>query len=284
MPPAWSTIRIRSTPALRSCAPARTPAIPPPTITTSTSSVTAARSVRDVKGSSRNRAKCSSRVRSRMAARPGTSRLSRSARYLAWTASGSKPDTNVRLATLHYGAAVDLGLQGRAAIVTGASRGIGRHIALGLAAEGCRVLLCARSADALAAVGSELDGAGVAMPVDVTDPAAADAIVTECQRAFGRLDIVMNNAGTAVPKPLAELTASDWQGGLDLNFLAAARLSVAAARVMRVARWGRLVHVASISGREPDPLFAPYSAAKAALLNLSTALSRAFAADGVLSS
>lgn len=179
---------------------------------------------------------------------------------------------------------MDLGLQGRAAIVTGASRGIGRHVALGLAAEGCRVLLCARSADALAAVVAELDGAGVAMAVDVTDPAAADAIVAECQRAFGRVDIAVNNAGAAVPKPLAELTASDWQGGLELNFLAAARLSVAAARAMRVARWGRLVHVASISGREPDPLFAPYSAAKAALLNLSTALSRAFAADGVLSS
>ena len=179
---------------------------------------------------------------------------------------------------------MDLGLQDRAAIVTGASRGIGRHVALGLVAEGCRVLLCARDRDALAAVIAELDGAGVAMPIDITDPAAADAIVAECQRAFGRLDIVVNNAGTAVPKPLAELTGADWQAGLDLNFLAAARLSVAAVPVLRAAGWGRLVHVASISGREPDPMFAPYSAAKAALLNLSTSLSRAFAADGVLSS
>jgi 3-oxoacyl-[acyl-carrier protein] reductase len=179
---------------------------------------------------------------------------------------------------------VDLGLQDRAAIVTGASRGIGRQVAVGLAAEGCRVLLCARDPDALAAVAAELDGAGVAMPVDITDPTAADAVVAECQRVFGRVDIVINNAGAAVAKPLAELTASDWQVGLDVNFLAAARLSVAAAPVMRAARWGRLVHVASISGREPDPLFAPYSAAKAALLNLSTALSQAFAQDGVLSS
>jgi NAD(P)-dependent dehydrogenase (short-subunit alcohol dehydrogenase family) len=124
----------------------------------------------------------------------------------------------------------------------------------------------------------------VPFPVDVTDPDAAGTIVAECQRAFGRLDIVVNNAGSAVPKPLAELTAGDWQAGLEVNFLAAARLSVAAAPVMRAAGWGRLVHVASISGREPDPVFAPYSAAKAALLNLSTALSRAFAADGVLSS
>lgn len=146
------------------------------------------------------------------------------------------------------------------------------------------MLLCARDADALAAVGAELGGAAVAMSVDVTDPAAADAIVAECQRAFGRVDVLVNNAGAADPKPLAELTAADWQAGLEINFLSAARLSVAVAPVMRAAGWGRIVHVASISGREPDPLFAPYSAAKAALLNLSTSLSRAFAADGVLSS
>jgi 3-oxoacyl-[acyl-carrier protein] reductase len=182
---------------------------------------------------------------------------------------------------------VDLGLRDRAAIVTGASRGIGRHVALGLAAVGCRVLLCARDAGALAALVAEVGTAGgsaVAMPVDVTDHAAADAIVAECQRAFGRVDILVNNAGGATAKPLADLTAADWQAGLELNFLAAARLAVACAPAMRAARWGRMVHVASVSGREPDPLFAPYSAAKAALLNLSTALSRAFAADGVLSS
>lgn len=183
---------------------------------------------------------------------------------------------------------VDLGLRDRAAIVTGASRGIGLQIALGLAAEGCRLLLCARDADALAAVVTEVAAAGggsaVAFPVDVTDPAAADAIVAECQRAFGRLDVLVNNAGGASPKPLQQLTADDWQKGLELNFLSAARLSVACAPVMRAAGWGRMVHVASVSGREPDPLFAPYSAAKAALLNLSTSLSRAFAADRVLSS
>jgi NAD(P)-dependent dehydrogenase (short-subunit alcohol dehydrogenase family) len=182
---------------------------------------------------------------------------------------------------------VDLGLQDRAAIVTGASRGIGRHVALGLAAEGCRILLCARDADALAAVVAEVAAAGgsaVAMPVDVTDPGAADRIVAECQRAFGRVDVLVNNAGGAAPKSLEALTADDWQAGLELNFLSAARLSVACARVMRTAGWGRIVHVTSVSGREPDPIFAPYSAAKAALLNLSTSLSRAFAADGVLSS
>lgn len=180
-----------------------------------------------------------------------------------------------------------MGLQNRAAIVTGASRGIGRAVAMSLAAEGCSVLLCARDADALAAAAAEVrtsGGVAETMSVDVTDAAAADAIVAECQRAFGRLDVLVNNAGGAQPKPLARVTAGDWQAGLELNFLASARLSMAAVPVMRAAEWGRIVHVASISGREPDPLFAPYSAAKAALLNFSTSLSKAFAADGVLSS
>jgi len=179
---------------------------------------------------------------------------------------------------------VDLGLDGRAAVVTGASRGIGREVARQLVAEGCRVLLVGRDREALAAVHAEARDQSGPLACDVTDPASADLMVAECRRAFGRLDIVVNNAGGAEPKALVELTPDDWQRSLDVNFLAAARLSVAALPGMQAAGWGRLVHVASISGREPDPLFAPYSAAKAALLNLSTALSRAAAADGVLSS
>lgn len=182
---------------------------------------------------------------------------------------------------------MDLGLSGRAAIVTGASRGIGRAVALGLAAEGCAVLACAREEaplHALAGEISDLGGEATTVALDVTATGAAENLVDACIDRLGRLDIVVNNAGRADPKPLDRLTDADWRDGLELNFLAAARLSVAALPVLRAAGWGRLVHVASISGREPDPLFAPYSAAKAALLNLSASLSRAFAADGVLSS
>lgn len=181
---------------------------------------------------------------------------------------------------------MELGLRDRAAIVTGASRGIGRAVALALASEGSNVLLVGRDAGALSGVEGEVSALGstAAMQVvDVTDAEAADTIVRGCMTAFGRLDILVNNAGGAAPKPLDQLTPQDWQDGLDVNFLAAARLAVAALPVMRAAGWGRMVHVASISGREPDPVFAPYSAAKAALLNLSTSLSHAFAADGVLS-
>ncbi len=182
---------------------------------------------------------------------------------------------------------MDLGLADRAAIVTGASRGIGRAVAQALAREGCQVLVCGRDVLALRETREAITAAGGRAEVhaaDVTDRSAAQDVTDACVATFGRLDILVNNAGSATPKALAELTADDWQAGLEVSFLAAARLSVAAAAVMRGAGWGRLVHVASVSGREPDPLFAPYSAAKAALLNLSTSLSRAFAADGVLSS
>jgi NAD(P)-dependent dehydrogenase (short-subunit alcohol dehydrogenase family) len=176
---------------------------------------------------------------------------------------------------------VELGLAGRAAIVTGASRGIGRAITDALVAEGCRVLACARDVAPI----EDLTAGGdvLAVTADVTADATAEHLVEECRRAFGRLDVVVNNAGHAEPAAIDRLAAGAWQDALDVHVLAAARLSVAAAGVMRAAGWGRLVHVSSVHGREPDPLFAPYSAAKAALLNLSTSLSRAFAGDGVTS-
>jgi 3-oxoacyl-[acyl-carrier protein] reductase len=180
---------------------------------------------------------------------------------------------------------MDLGLTGRAAIVTGAGRGIGRAIALALAAEGADVLAVSRGAEALDAVVAEIGSTGgtaSALAVDVIDPAAAATIVETCVKRFGRLDILVNNVGGSRAKKLAELTADDWQQALELNFLSAARLSVAAGEVMRRAGWGRIVSIGSTSGKRPDPLFAPYSAAKAALANLTVALSDELAADGVL--
>ncbi len=170
---------------------------------------------------------------------------------------------------------MDLGLSGRAAIVTGASRGIGRAVADRLAVEGCSVLAVARTPG---------DGPGEPFAADVTDPAAARVIAAACFDRFGRIDIVVNNAGGAEPVAFDQLTDDHWHRAFELNFHAAVRLAAACVPEMVAAGWGRLVHVASVSGREPDPLFAPYSAAKAALLNWSTALSQAHAAEGVLSS
>jgi NAD(P)-dependent dehydrogenase (short-subunit alcohol dehydrogenase family) len=170
---------------------------------------------------------------------------------------------------------MELGLQGRVAVVTGAGRGIGRAVVAGLLAEGCEVLAVSRTAP---------DGPGEPFAADVTEAVAAEAIVQHCLDRFGRLDVVVNNAGGAEPARFEALSDDDWHTAFELNFFAAVRLSAAAAPVMVEQGWGRMVHVASVSGREPDHRFAPYSAAKAALMNWSTSLSQAHAAHGVLSS
>ena len=178
---------------------------------------------------------------------------------------------------------MDLGIEGRAAIVTGASRGIGRAIATTLAREGAHVLLCGRDTSNLEVAARGIGHNAQVMTVDVEQPAAADAIVAECIRTFGSVDILINNAGGTKPSYLHEMQADDWQKSFDWNFFSAARLSVAAAYAMKERGWGRIVHNSSIDGIEADKTFAAYSAAKAAMLNLSKSLSQEYARYGVTS-
>jgi len=168
-----------------------------------------------------------------------------------------------------------LGLDGRVAVVTGAGRGIGRAVAAALVDEGADVLAVSRTAG---------EGPGVPFALDVCSPDVGDRIVDACLERFGRLDVLVNNAGGAEPVRFDELGEDDWVQAFELNLFAAVRVTRACVPVMRASGWGRVVHVASVSGREPDAAFAPYSAAKAALMNFSTSLSQACAADGVLSS
>jgi 3-oxoacyl-[acyl-carrier protein] reductase len=180
---------------------------------------------------------------------------------------------------------MELGLGGRAAIVTGASRGIGRGVAEALVREGAQVLLCGRDTAALEAVAKEIGGNGGVEPmtVDILEPAAAPAIVAECHATFGRVDILVNNAGIATVRKVPELTEAQWQEDFNNNFFSAARLAVEAANAMRERGWGRIVHNSSIDGVAPDRLFPAYSAAKAAMINFSKTLSHQYARDGVLS-
>jgi 3-oxoacyl-[acyl-carrier protein] reductase len=181
---------------------------------------------------------------------------------------------------------VDLGLRGRVAIVTGASSGIGRAIALALAEEGCHVVLTARTEDALLAVADELapGSTGRVVVGDVRDPAIVDRLVGTASNEFGRLDILVNNAGHADAKRLEALDDDDWTDAFDLLLFAAVRLSAACVPTMRAASWGRIINVASTFGHEPNPWFAPYSAAKAALINLTRTYGRVYTPDGILTS
>jgi 3-oxoacyl-[acyl-carrier protein] reductase len=180
---------------------------------------------------------------------------------------------------------VDLGLDGRVAIVTGASQGIGRAITLLLAAEGADAVLVARRRPGLDAVAAEVAALGRSAHVVETDVTAHDAgatVVAAALARFGRIDILVNNAGKGGPKAMLDLDDADWQASMELNFLSAVRLSLACVPHMRERGWGRIVNISSRVGREPDPYFAPYAAAKAALINFSKNLANAFSGDGVL--
>lgn len=176
---------------------------------------------------------------------------------------------------------MDLGLHDRVAIVTGASRGIGRRIAIDLASEGARVVLVGRDATALAEVAAQAPGATIVV-ADLAEHDAAARVVHAAVDTHGRLDILVNNAGGFVPKKLLATTPDDWQAGFEQNFFSAVRMALACVPHLQAGGWGRIVNVASTFAKEPDPYFGPYSAAKAALVNFSKNLSVAYSADGVL--
>jgi 3-oxoacyl-[acyl-carrier protein] reductase len=184
---------------------------------------------------------------------------------------------------------VDLGLKGRACVVTGASRGIGRASARLLCEEGADVLLIARSEDRLveaadecAAAGESAGGRAESLAIDVTDPDAADRIVREANERLGQLDVVVNNAGTAAWRDLDDVPDEDWYAAWDLNVMAPMRLMRAAAPPMRERGWGRIVNVASTAGKRPSAAMGEYSVAKSAELSLSRLYADRYAQHGVL--
>ena len=164
---------------------------------------------------------------------------------------------------------MQLGLEGKACIVTGATRGIGLATVRLLEAEGARVLAVARSGDD-------------ALHADVTEPADAERIVAACVERFGAVDVLVNNAGTSFVKPLDELTDDDWQGQWELNVMGPMRLMQAAAPRMAAAGGGRIVNVCSSSGKRPSLTNVAYSVTKAAQLSLSRHFADRWVGDGVL--
>jgi 3-oxoacyl-[acyl-carrier protein] reductase len=176
--------------------------------------------------------------------------------------------------------AMDLGLEGKVCVVTGASRGIGRATAERLCDEGAKVLFVARSARDVASQADRCGGEWLA--IDVTDPEAPERIVATCAEQMGGIDVLVNNAGTSFARPLDELTDEDWQTQWDLHVMASMRLMRAAAPRMARAGGGRIVNVASSAGKRPSLTNAAYSVTKAAQLSLSRVFADTWAKDGVL--
>jgi 3-oxoacyl-[acyl-carrier protein] reductase len=181
---------------------------------------------------------------------------------------------------------VNLGLEGRVAVITGGSQGIGREIARLLATEGADLVLAARRTDVLETTGADLRRDTGRRVLTVTaDVATADGpaeIATAALAEFDAVDILVNNAGKGHNKPLDELTDADWYASFDLNLMSAVRLCRALVPQMCARGWGRVINISTRVAREPDPYFAAYAASKAALINFSKNLANAHSGDGVL--
>ena len=166
---------------------------------------------------------------------------------------------------------------GKVALVTGAGSGIGRAVALALLREGYRVVLAGRRADALDATAALAPGAQtLVVPTDVTDPASVSALFDRTSAAFGRLDVLFNNAGMSAPAiPLEDLTFEQWRKVVDVNLTGVFLCTQAAIKLMKAQtpRGGRIINNGSISATAPRPNSAPYTATKHAITGLTKSTS-----------
>jgi 3-oxoacyl-[acyl-carrier protein] reductase len=175
---------------------------------------------------------------------------------------------------------VDLDLAGKVAVVTGASRGIGRAVADVLAAEGMRLALVARSRELLEQLAAILPTESVVQPVDLRNPDAAAQVVAATVARFGRLDVLVNNAGATKRGDFLTLPDADWEDGFALKFYGAVRCCRAAWPHLQAVS-GAVVNVVGVGGRTGSADFTIGGAVNAALLNLTKALADRGVGDGV---
>jgi 3-oxoacyl-[acyl-carrier protein] reductase len=170
---------------------------------------------------------------------------------------------------------MDLGLSGKACVVTGSTRGIGLETVKLLLAEGARVVTCGRGS---------APGIGEALHVttDLSEPAAPAALIEQAVEAFGGLDVLVNNVGAGVHASFAEVTDQDWEALWRLNVMSYVR-TIRAALPHLLERGGAIVNVSSSAGKRPSLGLPHYSVTKAAVLSLSRLVADAYAGDGVRS-
>ena len=184
---------------------------------------------------------------------------------------------------------MELGLEGRVALVTGGSKGVGRGVADALAAEGCHVCICSRDEEEVRRAAGEIEAAGsggarvLAVAADLTNGEDRGRLVEKTLEELGDIDVLVNNAGTAGGGGTLEDTSLEaWRSLFELNLFAAVDLVKRVVPGMLERGWGRIVNISSENGTQPYPDMISYSASKGALDNFSKALSKQYAADGIL--
>ncbi|AJK45517.1 3-oxoacyl-ACP reductase FabG [Burkholderia plantarii] len=179
---------------------------------------------------------------------------------------------------------MDKNLDKQVAIVTGASRGIGRAIALELARRGATVIGTATSeagAQAIGAAFAEAGATGRGAVLNVNDAAAGEALIDATVKEFGRLDVLVNNAGITQDQLAMRMKDDDWDAVIDTNLKSVFRLSRAVLRPMMKARGGRIINITSVVGSLGNPGQANYAAAKAGVAGLTRALAREIGSRGI---
>jgi NAD(P)-dependent dehydrogenase (short-subunit alcohol dehydrogenase family) len=166
-------------------------------------------------------------------------------------------------------------LSGKAALVTGGSKGLGKCIARAYAEAGANVFVCSRSQDELKAAAAEIGDGLTArveyMTADLTNPAETQMLGEAALARLGRVDILVNNAGSNIPQPIDEITDEAWDRIIELNLSSAMRLTRALVPQMKSRRWGRIIHISSVLGLGGLAGRSVYSSTKSALLGLTRA-------------
>jgi 3-oxoacyl-[acyl-carrier protein] reductase len=176
---------------------------------------------------------------------------------------------------------MDLQLASKVAVVTGASRGIGKAIAETLSAEGMKLTLVARSRDLLESLAASLRTESLVLPIDLRDPDASKQVITETISRFEKLDLLVNSAGATKRGDFLALTDEEWKDGFDLKFFAAMRLSRAAWKYLQASS-GTIINIIGVGGKTGSAEFTIGGAVNAALMNLTKALADRGVKDGIL--
>jgi 3-oxoacyl-[acyl-carrier protein] reductase len=176
-------------------------------------------------------------------------------------------------------------LEGKVAIVTGASRGIGQATALALAAQGASVVVnyasSSGAADAVVAKIQAMGGQAIAVKADVSQEAEVEAMFAAAIAQFGRVDVLVNNAGITRDTLLLRMKLEDWQAVIDLNLTGVFLCTRAASKIMLKQKSGRIINITSVAGQMGNPGQANYSAAKAGVIGFTRTVARELASRGI---